>query len=516
MFFIPGADAMREILITPENIHTQPPALLSDFFQQQTCVTWDANVPYALDSETSLVFSTPVIKRARKNDTQQYRYEFVGAEIGKGMFGSVSAVTGTLAIEANKAVKFKPGVDKKARVIKCENIHENLLMEREAREQRIRNEYHLSMQAKHLAIKPPTMVDVSAGKTSYTVMRKMPGTTLASIVRKEFNGESMLTLQQRIELTQALLQAVKTQVTDLGIIHRDLKCENIIVDLNHPITVNIIDYGLSIKNDNNVYGIAGTPLYLAPESMDKQPFVHTPAADVYSLGRVLSLLWQDFLLVENKLKNWEDLKDNVNNIDKAYLQDNLFKNLNLPSLLKKLVVDAIAPMLHLKPENRATIEECIKNFLHLDKFNHPHGKAIIKILQDIASLNTYQQEFIRNNEVTAAKALTKMTTQLQTALEPLLEMEPEEFQKNLHQVARCQDIIAAQQKAFSTRYDLRCILINIALAIAGLLVIYAALTCINKAVTGNFLFFAAPTAAGKKTVELAQDVDNLENIASTP
>ena len=71
----------------------------------------------------------------------------------------------------------------------------------------------------------------------------------------------------------------------LGMIHRDLKCANLLIDRRTQ-TVRICDFGLSRFVNNTVMtACAGTPKWEAPECLDST--VYTTAADVYSFGMTL-------------------------------------------------------------------------------------------------------------------------------------------------------------------------------------------------------------------------------------
>jgi len=54
---------------------------------------------------------------------------------------------------------------------------------------------------------------------------------------------------------------------NMGIIHRDLKLENIMFKDKTYTTIKILDFGLSIKaaGTKKLKKLLGTPLYLAPE-----------------------------------------------------------------------------------------------------------------------------------------------------------------------------------------------------------------------------------------------------------
>ncbi|TFH62156.1 MAG: hypothetical protein E4G91_07765, partial [Candidatus Zixiibacteriota bacterium] len=68
----------------------------------------------------------------------------------------------------------------------------------------------------------------------------------------------------------------------LGIIHRDLKGENILLDGRFH--ARVTDLGLAVMGDSRNTR-AGTLEYMAPEIIDNREA--TPAADIYSLGVIL-------------------------------------------------------------------------------------------------------------------------------------------------------------------------------------------------------------------------------------
>jgi len=51
----------------------------------------------------------------------------------------------------------------------------------------------------------------------------------------------------------------------LGVIHRDIKAENVVFKDFNNTQLKLIDFGLGTKGINIASGIVGTPFYMAPE-----------------------------------------------------------------------------------------------------------------------------------------------------------------------------------------------------------------------------------------------------------
>lgn len=92
-----------------------------------------------------------------------------------------------------------------------------------------------------------------------------------------------------------ILRAVNYLHTN-GIVHRDLKCEN--VTLNEKMHVKLVDFGFA-RRDKMMSMICGTPNYMAPEICKK--LVHDPKkVDVWALGIILYYLLTEKFPFEGK------------------------------------------------------------------------------------------------------------------------------------------------------------------------------------------------------------------------
>ena len=160
-----------------------------------------------------------------------------------------------------------------------------------------------------------------------------------------------------------LCTAVEYLHSEAEIIHRDVKLENILIDLE--LNVFLCDFGLSVESEDCSHlgpdGFAadenaqGSLWYLAPEDIRPEPF--TPSfknrckSDVWCLGVVL------YALLTGGLPFTDDFFPRLQNsiINGVYPE--------FPSTISSKMKSLVAAMLRPKPEDRPLVRQILQDFL---------------------------------------------------------------------------------------------------------------------------------------------------------
>ncbi|MGQ3889839.1 protein kinase domain-containing protein [Legionella sp. CNM-1927-20] len=394
---------------------------LINFFASQTQTdVWRKNQFYTLADNTSILFNYDVVRRKCKNG-QDVRYEFLSPHFPKsGSMGSVFDIQATLAIKKNK-IHFKQyGYNGKSRVVKIQH-HSSKNPALSAMK-----EYRLTQQANHFAMKEP----VFDGNTSYTIMDKLKGCELFDVIADDLEKRRVLTLNERVELTYAVLNALKSQVTDKGIIHRDIKPENIFVDLNRPIKVTIFDYGLSTFINYKDNKLVGTPGYIPPEVFENGE--QTPALDIFSMGQVLALLWHaNTGLFSDTQLNLYEIYEQAKHVSLSGLCHDIR---GLDGNDRQIITDLLTKMLLAESHKRIEINAAIDKFTPLyHKYLMPLSSEQLnlrakvnsakeqlgKIGQHLDKLALYSQELILRDKPEEAIKLNTLNQKIKLKLTKL-------------------------------------------------------------------------------------------------
>ena len=194
------------------------------------------------------------------------RYEISG-ELGRGGMGVVYRARDPL-LSREVAVKLLP-----PRMLTSEA------------ETRFLREAQIVAQMDHPGIVPIFDIGRHDDASLYFVMPVVRGTNLRILMQG-----GLLSLGDVLDIAILVAEALEHSHT-LGVIHRDVKPENIMVtrDDEAPLRVRVMDFGLAVaaseKKLTRTGMVVGTASYLSPEQASAQPI--DARSDVYSLGAVL-------------------------------------------------------------------------------------------------------------------------------------------------------------------------------------------------------------------------------------
>lgn len=122
----------------------------------------------------------------------------------------------------------------------------------------------------------------STEKTFNFVMEFVPGGTLLAELKKRKSFPSRIAMIYFIELV-----IIFEHIHKANILYRDLKAENILLDLHGHIK--LADFGLARKVEDSErsenLSFCGSPIYIAPETLQKEPY--SKKVDFYALGVLL-------------------------------------------------------------------------------------------------------------------------------------------------------------------------------------------------------------------------------------
>ena len=183
----------------------------------------------------------------------------------------------------------------------------------------------------------------------YIVIDFMQGKDLFDYIQKR----SFSLSEQRVqEITYQICMGVK-YLHGFGIVHRDLKLENIMMsDQTDHAMPKIVDFGLAkiIGPSNTASEPFGTLGYVAPEVLLKQPY--TFSCDVWSLGCIVYALLSGSLPFDH-----EQPKQTI----RMTLNEKLVFDLPVWTQVSPTAKDFISKLLVKKPEHRISLDKAMSH-----------------------------------------------------------------------------------------------------------------------------------------------------------
>ena len=214
------------------------------------------------DIKVTETLETPKEELTR-GTTLANRYEII-EELGKGGMGRVYRVEDTKLKQEIALKLIKPEIAKDKKTI-----------------ERFRNELKLAREIAHRNV--CRMYDLNEEKgIHYITMEYVRGEDLRSLIRRI----GQLPIGKSISVAKQICDGL-AEAHRLGVVHRDLKSNNIMIDKEG--NVRIMDFGiarsLEAKGITGAGVMIGTPEYMSPEQVEGKEV--DQRSDIYSLGVIL-------------------------------------------------------------------------------------------------------------------------------------------------------------------------------------------------------------------------------------
>lgn len=315
-------------------------------------------------SQSSIFPDFDIVCRKRKGDKPGLRYELVDKTESLGRFNkhSIYRSAGTLTPQG---IKLRGTPDKRGqarqRLVKYQKHSDTHPVYFSFAE------YEAASQSGLLHMKYPTIID----NNSFLTMKELPGRTLRDIMDDDYKVPGrQLSNKQRVQLSIALLQALRDQVSRHAFIHRDIKPANIMIYVLPDDTprVTIIDFGYSVQSTDLGPYIAGSRGYYPPEIFHDQLELQSTATDIYSMACVLLEVWRIPLSV----------MENVERDQKAGQFPDQHRSL-------KRLFDGITGI-DLDTKNK--IKNILGQMLRTDPARRPRPATIIKVFRKLIASET--------------------------------------------------------------------------------------------------------------------------------
>ena len=184
----------------------------------------------------------------------------------------------------------------------------------------------------------------SVGESLGLVMDLVPGGNLREHLREHHTVPAGQAARLAAQVAAALAEA-----HELGVVHRDLKPDNILLQTEDgQLDTRLTDFGIArVLNTPSLttpHAVVGTPHYMAPEAFHGAPT--TPAADVYALG---------VLLYELVVGRPPYDSDSVPDLMRRHLEDRPERQPGIPDRLWSVIVECMDK----KPRLRPTAAELV-------------------------------------------------------------------------------------------------------------------------------------------------------------
>ena len=328
-------------------------------------------------------------KEYPKTDLSFYKF---GRIIGKGAFGKVNLGLNTLT----------------GRVVAIKSFNKENI-KNEISKKKILYETNLMRKLRHNSI-TKILETFESEKYIFIIMEYISGGTLQSFVKKrrKLNEKTAKIFYKQI------IESIK-YIHSKNIVHRDIKLENILIDLNNNIKICDFGVGIMINQNTILHDQCGTPVYMAPEIIKNNGYIGFPV-DIWSSGIALYIMLSgnvpfnrgklndlQYEILNSPLKNINDVSFEANDLLKGILNKDPNKRFSPDDILNHpwlncddLDFNFNGNLKFNKYHLFTNAEMIMLSKTHIDYRKAPKGELNENFT--LKNLFTIDNNFIKNNE----------------------------------------------------------------------------------------------------------------------
>ena len=221
---------------------------------------------YNRESETLSKYIKEYYETHNKYPETNLSFYKFGRIIGKGAFGKVNLGLNLLT----------------GRIVAIKSFNKQNIIS-EISKRKILYETNLMRNLHHKSI-VKILETFESEKYILIIMEYISGGNLQNFVKKR----RKLTEKTAKILFKQIIEGIQ-YIHSQGIVHRDIKLENILLDLNNNIKICDFGVGKIIKPESTLYDQCGTPVYMAPEIIKNAGYKGFPV-DIWSSGVALYIM----------------------------------------------------------------------------------------------------------------------------------------------------------------------------------------------------------------------------------